>query len=59
MSTNPIGRGTKTVGINMQLEMAKQLERRAASMQLSTGHYCRIILRQWLDSGERLHLREE
>ena len=58
MATNPAGKGTKTIGINMKLEVAKELERRAASMQLSTGAYCKIILKQWLDSGKKLQLRE-
>ena len=58
MSTNPAGKGTKTIGINMKLEVAKELERRAASMQLSTGAYCKIILGQWLSSGKKLQLKE-
>ena len=37
MSTHPEGKGTKTIGINMKKEIADELERRAASMQLSTG----------------------
>ena len=58
MATNTVGKGTKTIGINMKLEMAKELERRAASMQLSTGAYCKIILGEWLDSGKKLKLQE-
>ena len=58
MATNPAGKGTKTIGINMKMEMAKELERRAASMQLSTGAYCKIILRNWLNSGKKLQLME-
>ncbi len=50
--------GTKTIGINMKLEMAKELERRAASMQLSTGAYCKIILGEWIRSGQKLKLQE-
>ena len=57
--THPIGKGTKTIGINMKKEMAGELERRAKSMQLSTGAYCKIILSQWLDSGEKLKLEEK
>ncbi len=59
MTTNPAGKGTKTLGINMKLDFAKELERRAQSMQLSTGAYCKIILRQWVESGQRLHLVEK
>ncbi len=58
MATNPAGKGTKTIGINMKLEMATELERRAASMQLSTGAYCKIILGEWISSGKKLKLQE-
>ena len=58
MATNPAGKGTKTIGINMKKEMAKELERRSKSMQLSTGAYCKIILKQWIDSGKKLQLKE-
>lgn len=58
MATNPAGRRTKTIGIKMKLEMTNELERRAASMQLSTGAYCKIILKQWIDSGSKLKLQE-
>lgn len=58
MATNPAGKGTKTIGINMKLEMAMELERRAASMQLSTGAYCKIILGEWIRSGQKLKLQE-
>lgn len=58
MATNPAGKGTKTIGINMKSDMASELERRSKSMQLSTGAYCKIILGQWLDSGKKLKLEE-
>lgn len=58
MATNPVGKGTKTIGINMKLEMANELERRAASMQLSTCAYCKIIMGDWLKSGKKLKLQE-
>ncbi len=58
MATNPAGKGTKTIGINMKADMAKELERRSKSMQLSTGAYCKIILGQWLESGKKLQLKE-
>ncbi|WP_372845375.1 hypothetical protein [Pontiella sp.] len=59
MATNPAGKGTKTIGINMQQKMADELERRAKSMQLSTGAYCKIILKQWLESKQKLQLQEK
>ncbi len=59
MATNPIGKGTKTIGINMSKKMATELERRSNSMHISTSKYCKIILQQWLDSGKKLTLAEE
>ena len=59
MATNPIGKGTKTIGINMNKKMADELERRAASMHISKSNYCKIILQQWLDSGKTLTLSEK
>ena len=58
METNKAGKGTKTIGINMKQEMADELERRAKSMQLSTGAYCKIILSEWMKSGKKLKLQE-
>ena len=59
MATNPIGKGTKTIGINMSNNMADDLEKRAASMHISKSKYCKIILQQWLDSGKKLTLSEK
>ncbi len=58
MTTNPIGKGTKTIGINMSVKMAGELERRASSMHISKSKYCKIILQQWFDSGKKLILSE-
>jgi hypothetical protein len=58
MATNPAGKGTKTIGINMRMPMAKELERRAKSMQLSTGQYCKVILGNWIKSGKKVTLIE-
>jgi len=49
----------KTIGVNMKKEMAAELERRAASMNLSTGAYCKIILTRWMESGKKLTLQEK
>jgi len=43
MKIKPERKDTKTIGINMKADMAKEIEQRAASMQLSTGAYCKII----------------
>ena len=58
MATNPIGKDTKTIGINMSEKMANDLEKRSNSMQISKSKYCKIILQQWLDSGKKLTLSE-
>ena len=42
----------------MKKPMADEIERRAKSMQISTGAYCKIILKKWLESGEKLELIE-
>ncbi|MEA2068602.1 MAG: hypothetical protein U9P12_05325 [Verrucomicrobiota bacterium] len=59
MTTNPIGKGTKTIGINMNSKMAAELNKRAESMHLSVSKYCKIILQQWIDSGKKLNLTEK
>ena len=58
MTTNPIGKGTQTIGINMPAKIANELERRACSMHISKSNYVKIILKQWLDSGKKLTLSE-
>jgi hypothetical protein len=58
MSTNPIGKGTKTIGINMNDEMADDLINRAESMHLSVSKYCKIVLEDWVESGNKLNLTE-
>jgi hypothetical protein len=47
MTTNPIGKNTKTIGININ------------SMHLSTSKYCKVILTEWLNSGKKLTLQEK
>ena len=59
MTTNPIGKGTKTIGINMATKMADDLTERAESMHLSVSKYCKIILQQWIASGGKLNLTEK
>ncbi|MDF7806833.1 hypothetical protein P4E94_05230 [Pontiellaceae bacterium B12219] len=58
MASNPVGKGTKIVGINLSAEMAEELTKRADSMHLSVSRYCKIILQQWIDSGKKLNLTE-
>lgn len=59
MASNPVGKGTKTIGINMSAKMASELETRASSMHISKSKYCKLILRQWMDSGKKLTLSEQ
>lgn len=59
MATNPIGKGTKTIGINMPEKMAAELEKRANSMHISKSKYCKIVLQQWIDSKQKLSLGEK
>jgi hypothetical protein len=59
MATNPIGKGTKTIGINMAEKMAADLEKRASSMHISKSKYCKIILGEWMKSGKKLSLSEK
>ncbi len=58
MATNPVGKGTKTIGINMSNKMAGELQRRSSSMNISKSKYCKIIIQQWFDSGNKLVLSE-
>ncbi|MFA5689580.1 MAG: hypothetical protein WC959_10615 [Kiritimatiellales bacterium] len=57
MSRPPLN--NKLVGVNMPVEMAAELERRAKSMRLSTVDYCRRIIKMHFDSGEQIVLTDE
>ena len=54
---NPV-KTKKTIGVKMNQEMANELEMRATSMQLSTSLYCRLILGQGIESGQKLSVQE-
>jgi hypothetical protein len=43
----------------MQKKMSDELERRAKSMRLSTGAYCKIILKQRIASEKKLKLKKK
>ena len=58
MKTNPTGKGTKPIGINMPKKMANELNKRSSSMSISKSKYCKIIFQQWFDSGKKLTLSE-
>lgn len=59
MATNPIGKGTKIIGIHMGKKIAEELEARAESMNISKNKYCKIVLQQWIDSKKKLTLGEK
>ena len=59
MPKKQVRRSTKTIGVNMNEQMVRELEKRAKSMHLSTSHYCRLILLEWLNSGKKLVLKEQ
>ena len=59
MATNPKGKGTKTIGINMKREIAEELERRATSCGLSTGAYIKFIVNDWIDNDRKLQIVEK
>lgn len=44
MATNPIGKGTKNVTVNMPEELKKALQELADASGLSLGHYIRAVL---------------
>ncbi len=59
MTTNLIGKVTKTIGINMCKKMADELEQRSSSMHISKSKYCKIVLSEWMKSGKKLKLEEK
>ncbi len=57
--TNPIGKNTKTIGVNMNIELADEIEKRADSIGLSTSKYMKIIVKKHIDEGKKLVLTEK
>ena len=49
----------KTIGVCIPVSMAQEIDQRAHSMHLTPAHYCRIILSNWLESGDTLTLEEQ
>lgn len=43
----------------MSQKQADDFEKRASSMHISTGAYCKIILGEWLRSGRKMKLEEK
>jgi hypothetical protein len=57
MITRPVGENSKTVGINLQQEIADTLERQASSLRLSSEDYINTILKNWFNSVENADCR--
>jgi hypothetical protein len=55
----PIGKDTKTIGVNVGAKMVAEIEKRAATMNISKSQYCENVLRRWIDSGNKLALAEK
>jgi len=49
----------KTIWVNMPRLTANEIEKRAASMSLTTGNYCKVVLTDWINDGKRLKLVEQ
>jgi len=58
MASNPTGKDSKTIGVNMSKKMANDLQERSARMNISKSKYVKVILQNWLDSGNKLTLSE-
>ena len=58
MAKNGSKARAKTIGISVPAEFAAEIEKRAQSMGISTGMYCKTILFRWVESGEKLQLSE-
>jgi hypothetical protein len=55
----PIGKDTKTIGVNFGEKMVAEIEQRADSLHISKSKYCKIVLQQWVASGKKLTLGEK
>lgn len=45
-----------SIDVTMELELAEELEQRAASIQLPVGRYIELVLMEGLSSGEEYTL---
>lgn len=59
MGRKPLGKEIKVIGINMKKEISDELERRAKSMHISVGAYCKIIFQNWIEADNKLTLQEK
>tara|TARA_X000000950_G_scaffold148777_1_gene183535 strand:+ start:221 stop:352 length:132 start_codon:yes stop_codon:yes gene_type:complete len=43
----------------MDAELVDELTQRADSLYLSVSNYCKRVLKEWLDSDEKLNISEK
>ena len=48
----------KTIGINMPVAVAEEIEKRGKEMNIGASKYCLFVLQKWISSGQKLELRE-
>ena len=58
MSTHPSGKNSKTVGINMNKEMANELTMRADALGVSIGYFCKRALGEFLENNRTIKIVE-
>ncbi len=47
------------ISIRMDAELVDELTQRADSLYLSVSNYCKRVLKEWLDSDEKLNISEK
>jgi hypothetical protein len=50
---------TQIIGINMEIELADEIERQAHAIHLSPADFCSMVLADWLASSEQLELADK
>lgn len=58
MGTNPLGRGTKNLSVNVPVPMREALEKLAQASGLTLSQYVRLVLTKAVTSGHAYELRE-
>ncbi len=58
MGTNPLGRGTKNLSVNVPASMRQALEQLAQASGLTLSQYVRLVLTKAVTSGHAYEIRE-
>lgn len=58
MGTNPLGRGTKNLSVNVPTSMRQALERLAEASGMTLSQYVRLVLTKAVTSGHAYEIRE-